>query len=698
MSVFFLHPIYLYGLVAASIPVLIHLLNRRRFKRMRFPAVRFIALSQRRISRSHRLRHWIVLALRTAAILFLVLLLAQPIFQVGAGLYAGSGPLSLVAILDNSLSMKWAAGGEGWNRVTQAVRRLVSSLKPQDRLAIIATDRKEGGEIRSGNEKEILFRELQSIRLADGTADFARALREAYEILAREPGAQKEIWLITDMALTGWDRFSLAALGNYDPLIPLKVIKVGEGRAGLNATVKEVKAREEGVAAGVPLHLEASVVNWSDKEIRDLLVELSVDGKKRDQRLVSLRPAGESRVTFELELEEPGSHRGEITLEKPGLAGNRSAYFALEARDRMQVLIVDGDPKTALAESESFFLVRALNPSGRIRSTPFLPTVILPERLGSLALDPYEVLILCNVSTLPEALLPKLRDFVLKGRGILLFLGDRVQIQDYNLKLFQSSPPVLASRILERRVLRDGPEKIARIDAGHPALQKFADSLLKQSLQSAEIRAYFRAEAPDRSALLTLAGGDPLLLERRIGPGRVLLFTTAADQDWSNLPLKTAYLPLVQSVVAYLSGPHPGVMDPGIEVGHPKVFSFPPSYAGRRLRIIKPDGQEREIAFRAQNEKALATFEENDRAGIYRFQEGRETPRFYAVNAPALESRLEPILEKELRAKLDPVRVEIIPLESLEDGGKRFDLSLPLAILILTTLLLEARLAGGAHE
>ena len=94
MSVFFLHPVYLFGLLAASLPILIHLLNRRRLKRVRFPAVRFVLLSQKRISRSYRLRHWLLLALRTLAVMLLALLLANPIFQSGAGLFAGGGPVS----------------------------------------------------------------------------------------------------------------------------------------------------------------------------------------------------------------------------------------------------------------------------------------------------------------------------------------------------------------------------------------------------------------------------------------------------------------------------------------------------------------------------------------------------------------------------------------------------------------------------
>ena len=133
MPLFFLHPIYLYGLIAASIPLLIHLLNRRKIKRLRFPAVRFVLLSQRRIARTYRLRHWILLALRTLAVFLLVLLLSHPIFQTGVGLSAGGGPLSLVVILDNSLSMKWSREDEGFKQAKEAARLLLSSLKDGDR-------------------------------------------------------------------------------------------------------------------------------------------------------------------------------------------------------------------------------------------------------------------------------------------------------------------------------------------------------------------------------------------------------------------------------------------------------------------------------------------------------------------------------------------------------------------------------------
>lgn len=695
MSLFFIHPIYLYGLAATSIPLLIHLLNRRKLQRIRFPAVRFVLLSQRRISRTYRLRHWILLALRTLAVFLLVLLLAHPIFQTGTGISAGAAPLSVAVILDNSLSMKWSREGDGFKQAKEALRRLIASLKDGDRATVIPTNKVEKGQTRLKSERPVLLRELDGIQIAAGTADFSTGLSEAYGLL-KEPATQKEIWLVTDLALTGWDRFAISSLKQVDPLIPLRIVKVGNRGEPLNATIKEVKMRGQGVGVELPIRLEASIVNFSDKEIKDLLVELHVDGQNKDQKLVSLPPKGKREVSFQFNLAQPGAHPGTVAIKKQGLAGNPTSYFTLQVQDKFKVLVVDGDPQTALVQSESFFLTRALNPSGAADASLFLPTVVIPEGLNSVSLDSYQALIFCNVRAISDAILPKIIDYLRRGGGLLFFLGDHVQMDDYNLKLFRSSPPILPARITGKRNFAEPEgERIEKVDTSHPALQGLSDQLTKESLRSTRIKAYFRVEMPDPSTLLSLANGDPLLMEKKIGSGRVLLFTSAADRDWSDLPLKTAYLPLVQSLVSYLSGGKRGMMDAGIEVGNPKSFSFPASNVGRSLRIIKPDGRESEIILVADGEKASASFQENDVAGIYRLSppaagegDGTASP-IYSANSPFLESRLETIGEQDLQARLRPVRTEIIPIETLERGGRRIDLSIPLLLLAIATLVSE---------
>jgi hypothetical protein len=705
MTLFFLNPVYLWGLAAASLPVVIHLLNRRRIKRMRFPAVKFLLLSQRRISRAKRLRHWFLLALRTFAILILALLLARPIFQTGAGLFAGGGPASIALVLDNSLSMKWSRGDDGFAQAKEAVARLFASIGPYDRAALVPTNAAELETIRLKREKAVLLRDLDAVTIADASADFALALGRAYELL-REPAAEKEIWIVTDTALTDWDRFSLAAVKQYDPLVPVKIIKVGRKDAPPNAAVREINLGAEDVSVGLPIALRATIANFGDAEIKDLLVQLRIDDQPKEQKLVTLAPRGETEANFQFVLAKAGSHHGAVTLKKEGFAGSPVSFFTVEAEDKIKVLIVDGDPQTSLVTSETFFLSRALNPDGADNASPFATTVVIAEGMASVPLESYQAVVLCNVAEIPDAALARLKDYTRRGGGLLIFLGDRIHADDYNAKLFDSSPSILPARLGAKRIVgASGAEKIDWIEAKHPVLAAFSDPMLLDSLKSARVTGYFRTEAGDASALVRLAGGDLLALEKKAGAGRVILVGTSADRDWSDLPVKTAYLPLVQSLVSYLQGGKKGSLENGIAAGGAKKFFLPPAYVGKSLRITRPDRREREIDLAAEGNRAAGAFRENDLAGIYRVAAPPSSPAaaatdvqtglppIYAVNAPFLESRIESVGEPELQAKFRPARAQIIPIESLDKGGSRSDLSLPLLLALIVALLSEGWLA-----
>jgi hypothetical protein len=284
---------------------------------------------------------------------------------------------------------------------------------------------------------------------------------------------------------------------------------------------------------------------------------------------------------------------------------------------------------------------------------------------------------------------------------LIVFLGDRVQPDDYHRKLLQTSPSILPARLAERRTAPTSEgERLARTDTKHPVLEPLADRLIRDAFFSTRIRAYFRVDAQDGVTLLSLANGDPLLVEKKVGAGRVLLVATSADRDWSDLPLKTAYVPLVQSMAAHLARAEAGVFDGGITAGSAKDFSLSAS-AGRKLAVGKPDGTTVEIDLIPRGEKLTASFRQNDLAGIYRAaspSSGEPTGQIYAVNPPFLESRLESIGDEELLRKLRPVRADIVPLESIEKGGKKLDLALPLVFLIMATLAAEGWLAQRMQE
>src|SRR5690606_26176391 len=161
-------------------------------------------------------------------------------------------------------------------------------------------------------------------------------------------------------------------------------------------------------------------------------------------------------------------------------------------------------------------------------------------------------------------------------------------------------------------------EKIDKLDLAHPALQSLADPILLDSLKSTRVWGYVRANPRGQAALISLGNGDPLLLEQRVGAGKVILITTTADRDWTDLPLKTAFLPLLQSLAQHLAGGKRGRLDAGIAVGELKEMSLPPGLVGKSLRVTKPNKQAVEVPVVGEESRALATLDDNDLAGIYR--------------------------------------------------------------------------------
>ncbi len=687
--------------MTAVIPLVIHLLNRRQQKRLRFPAVRFVLISQRRVARTYNLRNWLLLAVRTLAIIFLVLLMAHPLWETGAGLSARGAPLATAIVVDNSLSMQVRDQGVPFTEAKQAAGRILEALDEGDRAAVIATNPVGRRQPALKDPREAALKDLEPLTVTAGAADFTAALRTAYGLLGGS-GGQKALWVVTDLGLSGWDRLSLPAVGEYEPTVPLKIVTVGSSEAAPSATITGLASRAAYVAPGLDIGMAATFTSFTADPIPEVAARLTIDGKVRDEKQAALSPDAESTVDFRFTLDRPGAHSGHVSLHADGLSGNLRHYFTLHTRERLNVLLVDGDPQRALVASETFFLSRALNPGGDVANSVLLPEVILPGAVGQVDPGAYQAVILANVAALPPAFVARLAAFVEGGGGLLLSLGDRVAPQDYNRALWNNASPLLPGPLGQRRrVPLDRTVTVDGVDVAHPALEAFDDQRLLDSLRSATISSYFEVSPVGGRALMRLSDGSPLLIEKTLGKGRVLLLTSTADSAWNNLPLKTGYVPLVQSLVTNMAGGGSGSIDTGITAGTVKRWSAGAVHAGKRLRVVDPKRGENDVTLEPADGKAAGSFGGNHFAGIYRVVSpggGLDVPALYAVNPPPVESRPERIGADELARKLGPVDHEVLAAGALADGGSRTDLALALVVLLLLTLLFESWLGQRNYE
>jgi hypothetical protein len=346
-----------------------------------------------------------------------------------------------------------------------------------------------------------------------------------------------------------------------------------------------------------------------------------------DQKLIDLNAMGEGKVYFELSLDKKGWINGEVRLSsRDRLSLDDSFYFPLKVREKIKVLIIDGAPKASLKESESYYLLHALRPDDSEES-PFIPRVISEGEVAKTDTNLYEVIVWMNAARLQGSQLASLLG---SGKPILLFLGDQVVPDEYN------RIPLFPWRIREMNVARTGkPERIAQVDDRLDFLKPFS-GLGGESLRAASFHRYFKVEGSMKS-LLIFGNQDPLLVESEIGKSKILLFTSSGDLDWNDLPLKAAYLPLIQGMMREAIGTFRDSIPSTILLGEPFGEKTPAT------QIAGPEGG----------------------PGIYQLFPSPGEVR-QGVNTPFEESDLGKLTEEEVRKKFGKKDINIV---EYKEGG-----------------------------
>jgi len=665
----FLNPAFLWGGLAASIPVIIHLINRRRARLVQFPTIKFVLRSERRVARKYRVKQWLLLALRTLVLFLLTTALAEPVLQPNVGdLTKLNQPRALVLILDNSMSMAYqTAGMTAWELAKEVSDLVLQELRPQDQAAVLPLIlRGEPPQAFSG-DRAGLMQQVGELSQTYEPAGFVLPFQRAYTLLKTSDAAKKEIVVITDHTRTPWVGFEPASLKVIDPQVRVTVIAVGPTTTPSNATVQEVRVDQQAVVAGVRTKLTASIINFGMEQRQQVPVALLVDGQTVDQRLLDLPQGSKTEVTFDVAFEQPGDREGTVKLASDDLSVDDLFYFSVPVKKALRVLLIDGDPRTTLVASETFYLRNALNPERAFGAAPIQPRVVPVEEAERVRLEGFDVVVLANVRNLSAALRTRLTEFTNHGGGIWWFLGHQVDPAIYNRNLFDTPTRTLPARLgppLER--IDAHAAALRGLDAGHPILKPLIERGL-DTLAGVRVRRLFSIETgslpPTTHVLLALPDGRPLLLEGTAGQGRVLLYTSTADVDWNELAVTTGYLPLMQTGVGYLArreAEHRFAS--ATRLPQPIVVRLSEQQKEALVTITDPQGKEARVFPLEQHGQRQTTSSETRLPGFYRLHVGQESG-VVAVNTPLDESDLTSIQALDLGEKFPGIPFAVVDWE-----------------------------------
>ncbi len=708
----FLSPLFLIGLASAVIPLVIHLTRSRRTRRMAFSTTRFFTDQFLRSYRMSQVKELLLLALRMALCAFFALALARPLLRPpGRALMAGQSR-SVVLVLDDSASMAYRDnGGTLFDRARDSARRVLDSLAAGDTASLILAARRAAGAqavfTQPTPELGDVRQAVERLAATNLGTDLTAAVRAARQQLGSSHADSKEIYLFSDMQATGWD---LASGAQTDPeddslLFAVSVRPDTVENVGVTA-VQYASARP---MLGVPFAIRAALRNDGPTP-RSVTARLYMDGDKDPvgERKVNIDANRWQIVRFHHSFTKGGWHAGRVAIEPDNLAADNARYFAFEVQDAIRVLAVDGAPSSLPRSDELFFFRTALTVSPEGESTVRVDA-ISPSGLASADLAAYPLVVLANVEAPSPGDAEKLEQYVDRGGNLLVFLGDRVNPDAYNRLLAGRShmhggllPATLGARVGNSAAAGRAPAPdassnevgyVAAVDYNHPALATFEDPKFG-NLATVSFRAFYRLEPTEGAAVLmrvTAGGaGAPLLLEKPFGQGRVVLFASTADRDWTDFPLKSIYLPWVYRLTSYLAQERLSQV-PFTRTGARVPIPFSAAQGLPDLAVRKPDGTIGHAVLGSDARSPLE-FLDTSEPGVYAVTErGRDQPpRLFVANLDGDESRFEPIAGDDVKSVLtgdariafvsDPTRVTEASLAARR-GLRLWDVLLSMALL-----------------
>ncbi len=534
----FLNPLFLLGALAVAGPIIVHLYRRQEARKIPFSSLLFISHSPSLSWRRLRLRNLLLLAMRVLAILLVVLAFARPFFATHDPAAAVSPRKSVVVLLDNSLSMR---AGDRFERAKAEAANILGTLRDRDSCFVVAFSDTSSVLNQRHTERKALTSYIRDLKPSFRRTDFGQALKLGSQLLSSAPNEVQEIHLISDFQQSGWNqKAAVVSVPEKVKIVPHKI----EGQAGGNVSISHLEIAENDGRGQTEMKVAARVTS-SDK--RSAPITLEVNGKVIGEKRVDLEAGRSALVEFDAWTPPAGISRGTVTVQSSDvLPSDNSAFFVVNplARQKLLLLTEADSGRSSGDYAEDLYIRKAL------ATGPGAQFDVVAETVETAPADltPFSAVLINDPGVIPARLAERLTTFVNNGGGLILSVGARSEITRLNERLSGLLP---ARLVRKRQGSSSRISLITNIQKQHNVFQVFRP-VHQSYFLTTPFRAYLEAAPVEGSSvLMELDQGSPLLLEKMVGKGRVLLYTSAFSTDWNDLPLKSVFLPFCQELVKY---------------------------------------------------------------------------------------------------------------------------------------------------
>ncbi|MCO6472295.1 MAG: BatA domain-containing protein [Melioribacteraceae bacterium] len=631
----FLNPTVLFGLLAASIPVLIHLLNLRKLKKIEFSTLAFLKELQKTKIRRIKLKQWILLALRILLILLLVSAFARPTIEsVTLGGASSAAKTSSVIILDNSFSMsKITDKGSYFNIAKATAKRLIDNLNSGDNISVLATADGRQDLIGYANPEHIKSL-VDNIEISDRTFSAEEALLRAVTILNESKDFNKEIYFLSDFQNSSFPQNAMTELEIENPELVKFYTFNFDGRGIDNIAITDLSVNNQIFELNKTIEFNAELKNFSERDFDNLVVSLFINGERSAQKSTAITSGQTVNVNFETVLTKSGVLDVIAEIEDDDILHDNKRYLNISVPEKFNVLIAYEN------KSDAHFLTTALNYSAdeeQIQTDEIFLKNILSKNLNE-----FDVLFI--IAGKEEYSYKDLLEDYLKTGGKIVIIPSSNAEQVYLNDLMQRFDLGTIVSLVELS-REEKPIKADSFDELHPMFTNLFETE-KRDFNPPEFYKYFRTKnSPSSGKIISFEDKSPFLLQKKDNSGALFLFTSSLTLDWNDFPLKGLFAPLIIKSVFYLTQQK--------EIEEKIIAGMPVSVDLRKknspqIKVSGPDDMVEFITSDTLTCSGFLQYNNTSNRGFYKFYSGDKLIDFKAVNVDKKESETNFLMDDEI--------------------------------------------------
>ena len=691
-----LNPLLLWFLPLAVLPVLLHLLNLHRLREVDLPTFRFLMEGYVQQRRRVRLVEWLLMLLRTAVVLALVWAFSRPVLERFGGLFDGAGR-DVVLIVDAGMTSGLVSEGtSAINRMREAVRSAASRFRQTDFVTLV----------RAGMEPKVLYRatvgdgkrlaaEIDTLEPDPGTADLAAGLAEA---ISGPPRGARSIWIISDCERRAWRRLAEdPATARIPDSVQLVVVDVGSRGRVTNLAILGDPPRAQRPVVGLPVELTLRIEGAGLDTATETKATVELDDEIVAQVPMVVTPGRVTTSTVAIHPPRPGVLRGRVSLPADAFPEDDSLLFVLNVEPRLGVMVIAPTGVEPIYDPGLFLRAALDSPREAVAATR-RTTTDTPGRsdiAGSLdvvvtranAFDERQVKA-ADVIVLADTRIDGgrqrwLRSRVEAGAGLLVLAGSHIRTPQKLAEFAGGADPRGGLTISLSEPVGDPADEsssrgLGPIDYSHPIFAAFRPAQEAAAGGNATSRGsvfdtlqIFRHVAVDVTApgrqlnrpvvLARLDDETPMLVEARLGRGRVIVSGLAVTPDWSNLPVHPAFVPLMLRAVQHVRPEPPAVAAENVHPYDPAPVRLQDAWRRAVVQATSPSGGRRAIDTVAGDDGVTGALDDTRTVGFYEFdiepaagQTAAPLRLGMAVNRDVETAAFEPLAPAEVTATFAP--------------------------------------------